>query len=524
MSESSREVSVFGPITPREAFAEAAAVISSGLSRVSPRDRQRAAMALEMLARQRAGMTPQAPPKAQEAEEITRAREHLLDFVRLFWPVVEPLVPFSCNWHIEELCLILERVTAGELDRVLINVPPGSSKSLIVSVFWPAWEWTKFPDRRYLCASYAAELSTRDNLRVRTIVSSDLYQRNFELRLRPDQNQKKRFYTTSGGWRVATSVGGAATGEHPDRVIVDDPTTVEQAMSEADRNAANAWFDGTITTRGVTRKVAIVVIMQRLHQKDLTGHLLERGGWTHVCFPMRFRLPGDPRDRRTTPGELLWPELFSEATVARMEAEMGAYNAAGQLAQLPAPEGGGLFERAWFEIVDELPKGPVVRSVRAWDTAATAGSGDYTAGVKITQIGSTFYVEDVVRGQWAPAKVDETMLHTARMDGRSVTVAEEKEGGSAGKAVTDQRGRMLVGFDYVPIQVTGSKIIRASPFRSQAQQGNVKLLRGPWNAAYLNELAIFPNGDNDDQVDGSTAAFNEMTKTRVAKQVEVSWG
>jgi predicted phage terminase large subunit-like protein len=454
-----------------------------------------------------------------EHELAKRARGDLETFVRLAWPIVEPDTRLEWNWHLDEICDVLERVTAGELRRVVINVPPGTMKSLLVSVLWPAWEWSTRPGLRYLTAAYGESLTVRDNERVRDIVRSPWFSQHFELELKRSQNEKLRFDTTAGGWRIATSVGGRGTGEHPDRIIIDDPLTAEQARSTAHRERAIQWFRRTVSTRGVTRGQRIVLIMHRRHEDDLAGHLLDAGGWYHVCFPMRYApdvkppapAPSD-RDHRREAGELLWPSLFSEPIVEQLEIDLGPFGAAGQLQQAPAPEGGGLFRREWFEIVDELPAEGLERC-RGWDTAGTDSAGDYTAGVKIARDydAGEFYVEDVLREQLGPKAAETVIGQTVEMDGTECSQREETEPGASGKTVIAARARQLAGYDFAGVPTSGDKVTRARAFRAQCQARNVKLLRAPWNKAYLDELAVFPMGNNDDQVDASAAAFNELT-------------
>jgi predicted phage terminase large subunit-like protein len=391
-------------------------------------------------------------------------------------------------------------------------------KSLLVNVMFPAWLWAKNPGLRFLSASYGASLATRDNVRVRNIVTSPKFQRYFPIDLLPDQNTKTRYNTSSGGWRIATSVGGVATGEHPDYIFIDDPLSAQQAESEIERAVANDWLDGTISTRGVSRGVRVIVIMQRLHQEDPTGHLLAKGGWTHICWPMEYELSRrndpnykpDPRDPRTKAGELLWPSLFSGEKVAKLRIDLGAYGASGQLQQNPAPEGGGLFQREWFPIVEAIPA-IVVRRVRGWDTAATQDGGDYTVGTRMCEDEKgIIYVEHIIRGQWSPAGVDMVMKTTAQSDGKLVSIREEKDPAAAGKVVVDARSKLLKGWDYTFVQVSGDKATRAKPFRAQAEAGNVRLVKGAWNEAYIDELTNFPTAKYDDQVDSSSTAFNAL--------------
>lgn len=447
-------------------------------------------------------------------------RDSLLYFVQQAWNIVEPMMPFFNNWHIEELCKILESVTRGDTKRVLINVPPGTMKSLLVSVFFPAWEWATNPSLKYLTASYSAHLSIRDNLRLRQIVTSDWYQSHFpHVRLTGDQSAKEKFSTTHQGLRFATSVNGAGTGEHIDRIIIDDPLTAQQARSKIERDSANRWFSNTISSRGIGRGVAIIVIMQRLHQDDMSGYLLARGGFEHVKFPMRYEpgtdsQPSDPRDHRTIAGELLMPQLLHEAVVRQLEIDLGPYGVAGQLQQRPAPEGGGLFKREWFKFIEAAPT--KAQRARGWDTAGTEGAGDYTAGVRLAFASDQFYVEDVKRRQLGPAGVEALMQQTAQLDGRSCMQREEKEGGASGSAVIAARSKLLRGFDYVGVPISGDKVTRARPFRAQCEAGNVFIVRtgdvatDSWIEPYIQELCDFPSGSNDDQVDGSSCAFNTL--------------
>ena len=463
-----------------------------------------------------------------EQVEAEMARRSFPTFVRDAWSVLET-VPMSWNWHLDVLCDDLTAITKGEsTEDELINVPPGTMKSLLVSVFWPAWEWTSFPGLKYLCASYSADLSTRDTMKMRQLLQSDWYVRRFGISLRGDQATKTWFINSEGGWRFATSTDGRGTGEHPDRIIIDDPHSAKQAKSQIERKAAIDWFDQTISARGVTRGVRKVVIMQRLHEEDLSGHLLQLGGWRHRMFPMRFepdRKDVDPLDRRTEKGELLWPALFPEEKVKKLERDLAEYGTAGQLQQRPAPLGGGLFKRDWFQFVEAKDVPREARRCRGWDTAATQGAGDYTVGVKIAWADGLFYVEHVSRGQWSPKVVDEKMLTHARADGRAVRVREEQEPGASGKTVVAKRARDLAGFDYEPVQVTGDKETRARPFRSQCEAGNVRLVRASWNEDFLQELEVFPNGSHDDQVDAAGCAFNDLTiGPRPVRFARALWG
>lgn len=495
-----------------------------------------------------------------EAQEAESARRHLKVFVYKTWDYVEPDTELKWNWHLDVLCEELEAIERGEPDhrRSIFNVPPGTMKSLLINVFFRAWVWARNPSKRFLSASYGAHLSVRDNLRLRNIIKSDWYQLHFEVRLEGDQDAKERFNTTKSGWCIATSVGGVGTGEHPDFFIIDDPLSAEQARSDVYVSAVNGWFDRTVSTRGVARDAAIIVVMQRLHENDLSGYLLDkdRTGWRHICIPMRYErcdCPPEaeadptvrckyhkineawtpsPQDIRHAEGELLWPDLFDEQKTKQLELDLDAYGTAGQLQQRPAPEGGGLFKREWFRFISVAPK--IARRVRAWDTAATEETGkknvgDYTAGVKIAEDDGIFYIEDARHERLSPAGVDVLIRNTAEADGKVVSVRELREPGSSGKTVTAARLKMMVGFDYAERLVTGDKVTESKPLRAQCEGGNVYIIKtgdpatDAWVEPFIQELCSFPTGRFDDQVDGASAAFNAVLLEPRPKKL-ATWG
>ena len=295
-------------------------------------------------------------PFLREEIDCEFATRSLRQFVRQAWAGVEPSTPFVPGWHIDAIVEHLEAVTRGQIRNLLINVPPRHMKSLLVSVFWPAWEWTRWPERRWLYSSYGAQLSIRDSVQCRRLIESPWYQARWGDRfaLTSDQNTKGRFDNDRSGYRLSTSVGGAVTGEGGDRIVCDDPNNVNEVESDSVRKATNDWFDVVMSTRVNDPKTAgKVVVMQRCHQQDLSGHLLEQGDWEHLCLPAEYEGPpcvtsigwGDPRLEH---GELLWPERFGAQEIESLKRSLGSYAAAGQLQQRPSPAGGGLLKRHWF--------------------------------------------------------------------------------------------------------------------------------------------------------------------------------
>jgi len=454
------------------------------------------------------------------------AERSLAHFVRLGWRNFDAAT-FLSNWHIDAICEHLEAVSRGEIRRLLINIPPRHMKSIAVSVAWPAWTWAQCPkvgtllgaQVRWLFSSYAQSLSIRDSVRCRRLIDSPWYRSCWGDRFAHtnDQNTKLRFENDRHGYRLATSVDGALTGEGGDILVVDDPHNVREAESEQVRESVLTWWDEAMSTRLNDPKVgAQVVIMQRVHERDLSGHILARNnGWAHLCLPARYE-PDHPqvwsRDPRTRSGELLWPARLGEPEMATLESSLGSYATAGQLQQRPAPRGGGLFKRHWFEIVPAAPAAGM--RVRRWDLAATeAGSGnpDWSVGVRMSRdIAGFYFVEDVVRLRGSAYEVEQAIAAVAAQDGSAVQIGLPQDPGQAGKSQVQYLIRQLAGYDVRAATETGSKDVRAMPLSAQIEAGNVKLVRASWNDAFLEELAGFPNGAHDDQVDAASGAFGML--------------
>ena len=437
--------------------------------------------------------------------------------------MLEPGQPYKHGWHIDTIAEHLEAITKGQILRLLINVPPGTMKSLMVGVMWPAWEWGPrgLAHMRFLGTSHSHPLAIRDNLKMRRLVESDWYQERWGhlVRLMPDQNAKLKFENDATGFREAMAFT-SLTGSRGDRVLVDDPLSVDDGNSDTRRNAVNDTFREAVPTRlNNPDTSAIVVVMQRLHENDVSGLIIEKDfGYEHLMLPMEF----DPErrcstsigftDPRTKPDELLFPERFPREVVERDKKVLGSYAVAGQLQQLPAPREGGKFKRAWFEIVEVAPAN--ARRVRAWDFGATEKSAntdpDFTVGLLLSELNGTYYVEKLTRDQVSPAGVERMLKTTADQDGKSIRVRIPQDPGAAGKSAAAHQIKLLAGWDVRARPETGSKEVRATPVSAQAEAGNVKLVRGAWNEAFLDELNVFPNGKHDDQVDALSGAFAEL--------------
>jgi predicted phage terminase large subunit-like protein len=458
---------------------------------------------------------------AADAERIREQCRSLAGFVREAWHVVEPAVDYAHGWHIDAICRHLEAVTSGEITRLLINVPPGTMKSLLCGVFWPAWEWgpRNRPELRYLGSSYSEHYAKRDNRRMRDLVASEWYQTLWGDRVKLTRSGEMAFANTRTGFRQGVPFS-RLTGGRGDRVIIDDPHSVDGAESEAERLSTIRTFRESVPTRlNDPQRSAIVVVMQRLHEADVSGTILSLGlGYEHLMLPMEFEAERRCRtligftDPRTEEGELLFPERFPRAVVERDKVPLGSYAVAGQFQQRPSPRSGGLFQRGDFEIVDAVPAG--AKRCRAWDFAASKArpgrQPDWTVGLRMAEADGIFYVETIARGRWSPAEVERDLKNMATQDGPTVMIRMPQDPGAAGKADAETKIKLLAGFPIRVLSITGDKATRAKPASAQAEAGNVKLLRGDWNEAFLDEICAFPNAQFDDQVDAFADALNEL--------------
>lgn len=288
----------------------------------------------------------------------------LAAFVRGAWPVVEPGRALVWNWHLDVLCAYLEAVAAGKIRRLIVNIPPGAMKSLVVSVFYPAWRWISDPAHRFLCGSNEGTLATRDAMRMRALVKSEWFADRWgkTVVLAADQGEKTLFQTTARGHRESQGMLAKVTGKRGDTLLLDDPHDAKQSNSDVIRQAVlDAWDTAWTSRLNDPNSSAVILIMQRVHMRDLTGHLLakEAQEWVHLVIPMRYDPAvtfdagkdigrSDLADPRTEPGELLFAERFSEATVQQLEHDLGPYGTSGQLQQQPSPKGGGEMRAEWL--------------------------------------------------------------------------------------------------------------------------------------------------------------------------------
>lgn len=456
----------------------------------------------------------------QNAERIRERCKTLAGFVQEAWHVLEPTQAFSHNWHIDAVCDHLEAVTRGDINRLLINVPPGSSKSLLVAVMWQTWEWGPMglSSIRYLTTSFNDGPVKRDTRKCRDLIMSDWF-RSLWPEVVMTRTGETSFANSNTGSREGLAFG-SLTSQRGDRLIIDDPHSIETAESPKERETTTRKFrEGAQNRLNDQEKSAIVVIMQRLHSDDVSG-VIERLGmdYVHLCLPMEF----DPdrkcttkigfEDPRTYDGELLDPHRFSANTVANLKRDMGAYAYAGQYQQRPTPREGGLFQKHWF--ADKIRRTAPVGTVwwRHWDLAASVKSSSaYTAGVKLGLApDGSYWVGHVERTKLEGNAVRQLIKSTAQTDGTEVKISLPQDPGQAGKVQAKDYVAMLAGWVAKAEPETGDKYTRAEPYSVQCEAGNVYLVEGDWNSDYLDELCLFPGGSFADQVDASSGAFGRL--------------
>jgi predicted phage terminase large subunit-like protein len=476
-------------------------------------------------------------PELADIDREAVRRRGLAEFVRRAWRLVEPAKPLRWSWHLDALCAALERVARRAVRKLVINIPPGCSKSLIVSVLFPAWVWTFDPGHRWMVGSHGERIVTRDADKMRALVKSDWYRARWPHAAIPEGRAQSdsvlTFRTSAGGMRYSQTVHGQWIGEHCDTLIVDDPIDPEgaDATSGVELDAVIDWWDGTMPTRFADHTAsARVIVMQRLHERDLAGHVIAEGDATVLCLPMEFepghphRWPGDPR---THEGELLVPDRIPAEAVAAMKKSL-KWRAPAQLQQRPTGREGEIFKESYFKHRwTELPAGGT------WALSVDCAFKDKkTSSHVVIQAwyakGPDHFLVDQARGLWGFVA---TCAQLAAMAARYPRALRKLvEGKANGPAVIDALQGELPGFEE--IEPDGSKEARAWATEPLWAAGNVWLPHatearypdGTKRAAgwvdeepegFVREHLTFPRGLADDQVDAGTQYLNRCARNGV---------
>lgn len=452
----------------------------------------------------------------QEALRLA-SRTDLLTFVQRVFRTLEPGTTFESNWHYEHVCWVLQRVIRGEIRRLIINVPPRSGKSLMTSVAWPLFLLGHDPTQRVICVSHTEDLARKFSVDRRSVALQPWYSDVFPaMRLTSSRPRDLELVTTERGGILATGVGGGILGRGADVIVVDDPIKGIDALSEAERRRVAEFYDNTLVTRlNDKRRGIVVIIMQRLHQDDLVGHVLERDDWDVVSLPAIasedsvYQLSntlGDVHHRRE--GDLLHSEREPIEVLEQVRRSQGSLTFQAQYQQQPVPPGGNIIQRSWFRFYDEQPE-RFDRTIVSWDTASQLGDkNDFSVGTVWGSVGFDYYLLEVVRARLDYPDLRRRVIALSRHWQADTTVIEETD---LGRALL-QDLRRTEPIRPILCKPRFDKEARLLAQSARFEAGQVLLPRNaPWLAVYMDELLAFPNGRHDDQVDSTSQALHHFT-------------
>lgn len=476
-------------------------------------------------------------------------RRSLAHFIRYSWHVLEPTTPLDWNWHIDAVALHVQAALEDwkrkqdqpelvqRIQNLLINIPPGTGKSRLVSVCAPAWMWIGCPSWRAIFLSANPRVALRDSVYCRELIESQWYQTWFRpgWKLSADENSKGKFKNTAGGFRQALGWFAKLTGDRADALFVDDPHDASEVHSDAIRTAVTERWDSTIANRvNDLRSSVRIGIMQRLHEQDWSGHVLAQGGWEHLCLPMEHEparlgaakdgIPVETaigwRDPRTQPGELLFPTRFPAVILAKEQTRLGTPGYAGQHQQRPSPADGIIFLKHYWRRYTELPD-EWDEVIQSWDMAFKDADGsDYVAGGVWGRKGADKYLLDQVHAKLDFAATCAALIALSkRWPQATRKLVEDK---ANGPAVIAQLKSTVPGL--IAVEPDGSKLARAWAAQPEVEAKNFWLPAdgiATFNVqGFIDELAAFPNGSNDDQVDQFSQAARYFSRGTKPNQVQ----
>jgi predicted phage terminase large subunit-like protein len=497
--------------------------------------------------RQRSSKPSRRPPASaqegkQEARQATpvqleakRLENDLAAFVQAAWPTLEPVTDLQWNWHLDLICEYLTLIKEGRLkhafgqecEGIIFNVPPRTMKSLLITVLFPAWVWTADPARRWMFVSYAETLSTQHSVYRRNVLESEWYQQRWGqvFSFAKDQNLKTHYENSSRGQMFSTAMHATATGLGGDILIFDDPLNPDQALSELERRAVNCRFDQTFRSRLNDPVTGVkIIVMQRLHELDLTGHVLAKNaaGWLQLRLPAiaacdeAWRFPATGRTRNRSEGELLWPGRLPGSYLGAQKAGLGSWAFAGQYQQEPAPLEGGLFKRNWIRYYRSLPE-RFDFMVQSWDCTFKASEDtDFVAGQVWGKAQGKYYmlpyrVHD--RMDFGPTKRAIKSCHAAYPKAHAILIEDKANG----PAIISELRQEIAGI--VAVDPEGGKLARAQSIAPLWEAGSVELpdpqgFEVPWLDEYIHNICAFPKAAHDDDMDATSQALIYM-RTRM---------
>lgn len=432
--------------------------------------------------------------------------------------------------HHKAICDALTRVYRGEVKRLIINIAPRYSKTELAVINFISWTMGHVPDAEFIHTSYSSRLASNNSWQTRDLVAHEEFNHIFcdefgnpRVHLKTDSQAKDEWRTVEGGCMYAVGMGGTITGYGAGKqregfggaIVIDDPHKADEARSEIVRKSVIEGFQNTLESRLNSPHTPIILIMQRLHEMDLTGWLLAGGNgekWEHLCLETLIDKRPELKEYDESRYEALWPAKHTVNDLLRLKTAK-PYTFIGQYQQAPSAPEGNVFKPDKISVIEAVPAG--TKFVRAWDLGATDGSGDYTVGFRLGRMPAPdgrWVIADIVRDQMGPEEAERSLKATAGRDGRSTKVRLSQDPGQAGKSQIKNLLKLLAGYTVVAKPISGDKIVRAEPFAAQVNVGNVVALNRPWLEPLMEEMRMFPNGAHDDMIDAGADAFSELNE------------
>jgi len=460
--------------------------------------------------------------------QAERARRDLTRFLQESWKVVEPHTPYQHNWHVDLISEYLMAVTLGEIKRLIINICPRIGKSRHITTAWPVWEWIENPQYRYLFSSYSKDLARDHSRERRLIIESDWYQERWGSRfvLQGDQNVVTYFANNMGGRMQARGTSGAGTGKGGSRVIVDDPHNVKQAESAVQREQALHDFDKNLSTRlDDPTKGAIVLVMQRLHYNDLTGHILSRmQGWTHVVIPtiqpkdQVYIMPRSGKEIERKKDQVLMPSRQDDAFIQEQKMALGSNGFAAQHQQDPAPEGGNRIKLDWFPRYKYNPGDNYKNVIISWDTGLKPkDTSAPSVGLVFGEFKERWRLIDIYRDQVGYPELRRQVIKKFNKYLPTAVLIEDK---ASGISLIQELKADYARIPVIAIEPEADKVTRMETQSPHVEAGQIELPEEnsvSWLADFQQEIMFFPDPPFWDQID----ALSQFLKYQYGRKREI---
>jgi predicted phage terminase large subunit-like protein len=470
------------------------------------------------------------------AEYEVVLRNDFTSFIERSFYELNPHANFISGKYIELLASALDRCRTGLTKRLIVNLPPRTLKSHAASVAFTAWLLGHDPSKQIICASYGQDLADKHARDSRTLMNSMFYKRLFpQSSLLPERLAVKDFMTTCNGFRMATSIGGVLTGRGADVIILDDPLKPDDALSETRRPAVNEWYFNTLLSRlNSKEKGVIIIVMQRLHQADLVGEVLDRGPWEMLSLPAiavqderhSFKSLLGPRCFARKAGEALHPERDSVEIYREIREAVGEYTFQSQYQQDPTAREGGLIKREWLKFYEpqELPR-DFHYVLQSWDTASKCGEmNDYSVCTTWRVCDANFYLMDLFRGRLSYPELKRKAIELFNQFNPDKVLVEDKASGTS--LIQELKSEYVYCVEPYTPPPGSDKTMRLAVQAIKFENGRVYLPKdAAWLDEYVREITIFPGGRFDDQVDSTSQAFEILGPlASPADYQPFSWG